>query len=565
MRQLILNAARRTCVSTARGRMLSTESNKDKLVVFDTTLRDGEQSPGVTLQTDQKLVIARALSRLGVTVCEAGFPIASLGDFEAVQRIAREIGPLTAGRVDGKEMIICGLARCKEEDIDRCFEAIHEAPRHRIHTFLATSDIHLEHKLNISRAQCLEQIHNMVSRAASHCSDIEFSPEDAGRSDHAFLVQALEVAIEAGASTLNIPDTVGFNLPGMYGKRIRDLIKDTKGSGDVIWSTHCHDDLGLATANTLSGIEHGCRQVEVTINGLGERAGNTALEEVVMAISVHPSMFPVTHDIDTTQLTPVSHTVATLSGMAVQRNKAIVGGNAFAHESGIHQDGVLKHQETYEIMRPDTVGLTNHDNLVLGKLSGRHAFKKKVESLGYEIDDKETLATSFTKFKKVADSKNVIHDGDLHAIMRDVLYKPESDSQFSLDGLTVVSGSAANTCTATVAIKTPEGEIQVGASVSNNGPVDSMFAAIDGVVGLNVEIEDYRTEAVTEGKDSLGEVTVLIREANSTDLFSGTGIDVDVLKASAIAYVNALNSMKSFKDAESDNRAPMKKEKEGLL
>ncbi|KAJ2907675.1 2-isopropylmalate synthase (Alpha-isopropylmalate synthase) (Alpha-IPM synthetase), partial [Coemansia aciculifera] len=358
----------------------------DKLIIFDTTLRDGEQSPGVTLNTEEKLEIARQLSRLGVDVLEAGFPVASPGDFNAVQRIAREVGPLMEGRTGAgrvnQEMVICGLARSVKADIQTAFDAVKDAPRHRIHVFLATSDIHLEFKLKISRAQCIERITDTVSFAKSLCKDIEFSPEDAGRSDRAFLCEALAAAINAGATTLNIPDTVGYNTPSEYGDLIKHLKENTPGADGVIFSTHCHNDLGLATANTLAGVSNGARQVEVTINGIGERAGNTSLEEVVMNVHTHPLSYPVHHTINTRLFFSTSRMVEDLSGMAVQANKAIVGRNAFLHESGIHQDGVLKNKQTYEIIRPEDVGVTT-GNLALGKHSGRHAFKTKLDDLGY--------------------------------------------------------------------------------------------------------------------------------------------------------------------------------------
>ncbi len=340
----------------------------DTVLIFDTTLRDGEQSPGATLNVEEKLEIARQLSRLGVDICEAGFPIASPGDFEAVRRIAEEVGPLTEGRKDGQPMVIAGLARANREDISRAYDAVKPAPRHRIHTFLATSDIHLKHKLRIDREECVDQVIKAVSFARSLCEDVEFSPEDAGRSDPDFLVQVLGEAIKAGATTLNIPDTVGYTTPDEFGHLIEYLIKHTPGADRVVWSVHCHNDLGLATANTLAGIKAGARQAEVTLNGIGERAGNTALEEVVMALTTRPQSFNLQTNIDTTQIARTSHMVSTYTGMVIQPNKAIVGANAFAHEAGIHQDGMLKHHQTYEIMRPETVGL-NTSKLVLGKHS----------------------------------------------------------------------------------------------------------------------------------------------------------------------------------------------------
>ncbi|HHI68528.1 MAG TPA: 2-isopropylmalate synthase, partial [Planctomycetes bacterium] len=362
---------------------------KERLIVFDTTLRDGEQSPGATLNLEEKLEIARQLSRLGVDVCEAGFPIASPGDFEAVQRVAREVGPLVENRKSGEPMTIAGLARARREDIQRAYDAVSPAPRHRIHTFLATSDIHLKHKLRIDREECVRRVKEAVSFARSLCDDVEFSPEDAGRSDREFLTVVLGEAIAAGATTLNIPDTVGYTTPEEYGALIAYLIANTPGAEKVTWSTHCHNDLGLATANTLAGVRNGARQVEVTINGIGERAGNTSLEEVVMAVATRPGEFQVVTGIDTTQITRTSRMVSAYTGIPVQPNKAVVGANAFAHEAGIHQDGMLKHHSTYEIMRPETVGLAS-SALVLGKHSGRHAFKVRLEELGYgDLSDED--------------------------------------------------------------------------------------------------------------------------------------------------------------------------------
>jgi len=548
-------AAQHAAVASRRGLSTAGAADaKDTLIVFDTTLRDGEQSPGVTLQAEQKLLIARQLSRLGVTVCEAGFPIASEGDYLSVHQIATEVGPITEGRKSGEPMVICGLARAVEGDIERCANAIRPAPRHRIHTFLATSDIHLEYKLNMTRAECLEQIDKMVRFAKSCCQDIEFSPEDAGRSDVEFLVDALGVAIEAGATTLNIPDTVGYNTPEMYGDRIKALIERTTGAADVVWSTHCHNDLGLATANTLAGITAGARQIEVTINGVGERAGNTALEEVVMAINVHPGAYNVDcQAIDTTMLTTISNTVASLTGMSVQRNKAIVGANAFSHESGIHQDGVLKHQETYEIMRPETVGLHGHDGMVLGKLSGRHAFKTRMASLGYPLEGDE-LKNTFKRFKQVADTKADITDGDLHAIYRDVIRADAIVEYWKLVSVNVVTGSAGQaTCTATVSMDTPAGDNVVYASVSS-GPVDAIYKAIDHIMDLPAgSLEDYRIDSVGGGSDALGEVSVLV-SSETEGVFSGSGADGDVLRASAIAYVNAQNSLYAVTTGKAENK-----------
>ncbi|KAJ2005879.1 2-isopropylmalate synthase (Alpha-isopropylmalate synthase) (Alpha-IPM synthetase) [Coemansia thaxteri] len=560
----------------------------DKLIIFDTTLRDGEQSPGVTLNTEEKIEIARQLSRLGVDVLEAGFPIASPGDFNAVQRIAREVGPLMEGRTGegrvNQEMVICGLARSTKNDIQTAYDAVKEAPQHRIHVFLATSDIHLEFKLKISREQCKERIAEMVGFAKSLCQDIEFSPEDAGRSDRAFLCEALAVAIRAGATTLNIPDTVGYNTPQEYGDLIRHLKANTAGAESVVFSTHCHDDLGLATANTLAGISGGARQVEVTINGIGERAGNTSLEEVVMNIHTHPSAYPVHHTINTRLFFSTSRMVEDLSGMVVQANKAIVGRNAFLHESGIHQDGVLKNKQTYEIIRPEDVGVTT-GNLALGKHSGRHAFKTKLEDLGYggAALSETQFQMAFTRFKDLADSKKSgVTDGDMHALVADVRssslvagVEPAADEpeaagagevaavqRFALRGLQVITGVGI-TPTATVTLHDAvSGAEATDVALANNGPIEATFSAIQRIVGINIELLSFSVAATSEGQDTLGKASVRISRVQASPdaaatggeaKFSGLASDVDIITASARAYIAAVNRMVSHDEA--DNRA----------
>ncbi|KAI9285331.1 hypothetical protein BC943DRAFT_324049 [Umbelopsis sp. AD052] len=394
-----------------------TEAQQEKLIVFDTTLRDGEQSPGCSLNLEEKVAVAKQLSLLGVDVLEAGFPICSIGDFEAVKRIATEVAPSMEGREKiGKPMIIAGLARAVPADIKRCAEALEPAPLKRIHIVLATSDIHLEHKIKISREECVKRAVESIQLAKTLCDDIEFSPEDAGRSDEEFLSFILGKCIEAGATTINVPDTVGYNTPEEYGRRVKYLIDRTPGSDKVTWSTHCHNDLGLATANTLAGIQNGARQIEVTINGIGERAGNTALEETVMAIHTHPTYYPVFHTINKKQLCSSSRLVSSLTGSAVQANKAIVGRNAFLHESGIHQDGVLKNKSTYEIITPDTVGATEV-SLILGKHSGRNAFRQRCKELGFASISDQTLQKAFTDFKALCDREKSVNDSDILAIL----------------------------------------------------------------------------------------------------------------------------------------------------
>lgn len=524
---------------------------KDKLVIFDTTLRDGEQSPGATLNIEEKLEIARQLSRLGVDICEAGFPIASPGDFEAVRRIAEEVGSLTEGRKDGRPMVIAGLARANQQDIDRAYEAVKAAPRHRIHTFLATSDIHLKHKLKIDREECIEQVIKAVSYARSLCHDVEFSPEDAGRSDPEFLTVVLAEAIKAGATTLNIPDTVGYTTPEEFGWLIKYLIENTSGSEKVIWSTHCHNDLGLATANTLAGVQNGARQVEVTINGIGERAGNTSLEEVVMAIHTRPQNFPVEVEMDTTQIIRTSRMVSAYTGMPVQPNKAIVGANAFAHEAGIHQDGMLKHHTTYEIMRPETVGL-GASSLVLGKHSGRHAFRTRLETMGYDNLSEEELNQAFKRFKRIADKKKVVTDADIEAIITDEFYQPKEI--WKLNYIQVSCGDQLK-ATATVSLTDPNGAELVDAAIGT-GPVDAVYKAINRIVEVPNTLTEFVVQAVTEGIDAIGEVTIRIQPENGhgyttnpqtgaqvVRTYSGHGASTDIIVASARAYMSALNKM----------------------
>jgi 2-isopropylmalate synthase len=384
----------------------------DYVRIFDTTLRDGEQSAGAALSPEQKLDIARGLSRLGVDIIEAGFPASSPADREVVARIAAEVGNERAdGRPSGEPPWICGLARCNKQDIDTAWSSLKAARHPFIHTFLATSDIHMQHKLRMSRTEVVARVRDMVGYARSLCADVEFSPEDAGRSEPAFLYSVLETAIEAGATTINVPDTVGYNMPEEYGGLIAGIVGNVRGIERVVISTHCHNDLGLATANALAGVRAGARQVEATVNGIGERAGNTALEEVVMALHTRHALYGFTTGIDTRQLTPMSRLVSACTGMVVQPNKAVVGANAFAHESGIHQDGMLKNEETYEIMRPDTVG-AGKSRLVLGRQSGRHAFRARLAELGYALDD-ASLVRAFERFKDMAAGKRHIEDDDL--------------------------------------------------------------------------------------------------------------------------------------------------------
>lgn len=524
----------------------------DYVRIFDTTLRDGEQSPGATMTSEEKVEVARALARLGVDVIEAGFPAASPDDLRAVKAIAEGVGqaPAPGGPSDAPP-IVCGLARAHTGDIDKAHEAVAAAARPRIHTFLATSPIHREHKLRMSKAEVVARVREMVAYARERCDDVEFSPEDAGRTEADFLYEVLEAAIESGATTLNIPDTVGYTTPQEFGARIAGIKAHVRGIEGAIISVHCHNDLGLATANTLAAIANGARQAETTVNGIGERAGNTAVEEVVMALRVRKDLYDLRTGIDTRQIARVSKLVSTVTGMAVQPNKAIVGRNAFAHESGIHQDGMLKHNETYEIMRPETVGVAQ-TMLVLGKHSGRHAFGVRLGELGYDLDG-EDLAKTFRRFKDLADQKKYVTDADIVALVADEMCQPEE--LYALEGLQVACGTM-GLPTATVRLRGPDGKEHIRAEVGT-GPVDAAYKAIDAIVRADGRLLTYSVHAVTEGIDALGEVNVRIdaeggaggarlnpqHHQESGRVFHGHGADTDIIVASAKAYLAALNRL----------------------
>jgi 2-isopropylmalate synthase len=519
--------------------------------IFDTTLRDGEQSPGATMTSAENLEVARSLARMGVDIIEAGFPAASPDDLEAVRRIAVEVGRPAEGEPGAKVPVIAGLARANKTDIDKVWEAVKEAEKPRIHTFLATSSIHMKHNLKMDPEEVIQRVAETVSYARSLCEDVEFSPEDASRSDPEFLYVVLGEAIKAGATTLNIPDTVGYTTPDEFYALIDGIIKNTPGMHEGITiSVHCHDDLGLATANTLAGIRAGARQAEVTINGIGERAGNTSLEEVVMTLKTRHPIFGFETGIDTRQLSRISRLVSNYTGMVVQPNKAIVGSNAFAHEAGIHQDGMLKHQTTYEIMRPEDVGV-NQTKLVLGKHSGRHALRNRLAEMGHSLDEVE-LDKAFTRFKELADRKKVIVDADLEALIADEFYRPLD--VYILDGMQVTCGTFGMP-TATVRLKGPDGKIHVHASMGS-GPVDAAYKAIDSIVKAENTLLEFNIHAITEGIDALGEVTVRIqpkdddrttmdaqKEIPHTRVFGGHGADTDIIVASAKAYLTALNKL----------------------
>ncbi len=519
--------------------------------IFDTTLRDGEQSPGATMTSAEKLEVAHHLARLGVDIIEAGFPAASPDDLEAVRRIAVEVGqPAPGADKEARVPIIAGLARANKSDIDKAWLAIQSAQKPRIHTFLATSEIHMKHKLKMDPEEVVQRVSEMVAYAKTLCADVEFSPEDAGRSDPEFLYVVLSEAIKSGATTLNIPDTVGYTTPDEYFKLIDGIIKNTPGMHDGITvSVHCHDDLGMATANTLAGIRAGARQAEVTMNGIGERAGNTSLEEVVMALKTRKPIFNLETGIVTQQLSRMSKIVSNYTGMAVQPNKAIVGANAFAHEAGIHQDGMLKHQTTYEIMRPEDVGV-NQTKLVLGKHSGRHALRNRLAEMGHSLDDVE-LDKAFARFKELADRKKTITDIDLEAMVADEFYRPRD--VYLLSGLQVACGTMGMP-TATVRLRGPDGVIHTVASIGT-GPVDATYKAIDSIVNVPCTLLEFNVHAITAGIDALGEVTVRIQsdkgsitmdaqsEVEYSRVYGGHGADMDIIVASAKAYINALNKL----------------------
>src|SRR5687768_6088601 len=505
----------------------------DTVRIFDTTLRDGEQSPGATLTRPEKVEIARHLEDMGVDIIEAGFPIASDGDFESVRAIAAEI----------TRSVVCGLARSTPKDVARAGEAIRHAKNGRIHIFCATSKIHREHKLKKGREEIIRSSTESLKQALEYTKDIEFSPEDASRTELEFLEEIVQAAIEAGATTITMPDTVGYATPKSYADIFahirRKLNTDARG---VILSAHCHDDLGLAVANSLSAVENGAKQIECTINGIGERAGNAALEEIVMALRTRADHYRIGTRIDATKLFPTSRMVSTLTGLVVQRNKAIVGENAFAHESGIHQDGMLKYRETYEIMDPTTVGIPK-TSLVLGKHSGRHAFKDRAAQLGYTLTD-EQLEAAFAKFKTLADKKKEVFDEDIEALVDEQLNI--AHGLFELAGLQVVSGS--NTVpTATVTLKDQHGDNLIDAS-TGDGPVDAIYSAIQRLTGITVKLMDYRIRAVTKGKEALGEVQIELEHSGRK--IRGRGLSTDILEASALAYLAAINRLRSMDNRE---------------
>ena len=517
---------------------------EDRIIkIFDTTLRDGEQSPGCSMNITEKLELAQALVELGVDIIEAGFPIASPGDFEAVREIARTV----------RGSVICGLARCNEQDIDRAWEALEAAEQARIHVFLATSAIHREFKLKMDKAEIIRRAVAGVQRAASYCPDIEFSPEDAARTEVDFLCEVVTAAIDAGATTVNIPDTVGYATPAHMGNVIRTLRERVPNINRAVISIHCHNDLGLAVANSLAAVEHGAGQIECTINGIGERAGNCSLEEVVMALRTRHDYYHATTRINTRRLVPTSRLLSTVTGMHVQRNKAIVGRNAFAHEAGIHQDGMLKERSTYEIMRPEDVGLAKTD-LVLGKHSGRAALADKAKALGYQLSG-EQLQTVFDEFKQLADKKKELYDADLVALIeQQVREVPEA---WTIDSYRLLTLSKS---VPSVRLTLRRGEEVVTRDVNaGDGPFDALFWAIEQITGINVICRDFRVHSVSVGKDAQGEVTVEVEHKGQ--LYRGRGVSTDSIEASAKAFLNAINRIMATLGAPTERISPFEAEK----
>jgi 2-isopropylmalate synthase len=508
-------------------------TSQGKIIIFDTTLRDGEQSPGASMDVHEKVLVAKQLEALGVDKIEAGFPISSPGDFDAVQAVAGEI----------RKSMIVGLSRAKEQDIQAAWNAVKEARKPGLHTFIGTSDIHLKYQLNMSKQEVLKSVEESVKLCRSLCRDVEFSAMDATRTDWNYLVDIYTTAIAAGANTINVPDTVGYTNPGEFFSLITHLKKKVKNINDAVISVHCHNDLGMATANSVSAVTAGARQIECTINGIGERAGNTSLEEVVMIFNVRKDLYKLSTNIDTTHLYPASRLVSHITGIPVQPNKAIVGANAFAHESGIHQDGYLKERSTYEIMTPEAIGY-GKTNLVLGKHSGRHALSKRLESLGYRLSE-DDVSKVFKRFKEISDKKKEIFDADIEAIVIEEIYRVPD--KYELKHVNVASGTV-STPSATVVL-TVEGE-EVKESQFGNGPVDALYKTIIHMTGFDAELKRFSVSSITGGTDAQGEVTVELMDRDVVSV--GQGSDPDILVASAKALVNAMNRMEFLKNKKSN-------------
>jgi len=506
-------------------------SNADRVMIFDTTLRDGEQAPGCSMTQPEKLRVAKALADLGVDVIEAGFPAASPGDWESVHSVAREVeGP-----------IICGLARCTRDDIEKAARALRPAPKHRIHVFLATSAIHRQYKLNMAKEEIIRSAVEGVKIAREHCEDVEFSPEDASRTELEFLAQVVEAVIDAGATTVNIPDTVGYTVPHEFAELFRYLRKNVRNIDRARLSVHCHDDLGMAVANSLMAVVAGARQIECTINGIGERAGNCSLEEVVMALRTRETFFNARTNIQSQKLYPASRLVSSITGMPIPRNKAIVGENAFAHESGIHQHGMLKHASTYEIMRPQDVGLSR-SALVLGKHSGRHALRERIKELGFDIDDAE-FARVFEEFKALADKKKELFDGDIEALV--LKAEGQDHGPWSLESLSTISGL--QSATAIVSLQHQDGR-RIERSSSGDGPVDAAFKAIEEITGINPSLQKFELRSLSEGEDAQGEAIVYVNFQDRS--YRGSSATTDIVESATRAFLEVINRIELSQKAQ---------------
>src|SRR5437667_5145148 len=522
-------------MSDMESEVAGTRQDEGRVRIFDTTLRDGEQSPGISLNVQEKLEIAHQLGRLGVDIIEAGFPITSPGDFEAVQAIAREVhGP-----------VICGLARTSFQDIDAAWKAIKDSERPRIHTFIATSSIRIERKLQTTRDDVKGQARAAVAHAREYTEDVEFSPEDGSRSDVEFMAEVIQIAIDEGATTINVPDTVGYTMPHEYQAMFEELYRLVPDLRNVVVSVHCHNDLGLAVANSFAGLQAGCRQVECAVNGIGERAGNASLEEIVMLLHTRESSVGLWTGANTREIARTSRLVSRLTGYTVQPNKAIVGRNAFAHEAGIHQDGVLKERTTYEIMDATTVGLESNE-LVLGKHSGRHALRQALEDLGFTVDG-QALNQAFKRFKEIADKKKQVSAMDLEAIVSDEMQR--APAAFELESFDI-EASNVRAPLARVAVRMPDGTIGEG-SFTGDGPIDAFFSAINAATNHEARLKEYHVSAVTGGRDALGEVTVLLELDG--DLASGQGVSTDILEASGRAYLRALSNAVAARARKADS------------
>ena len=515
-----------------------TDTPDDFVRIFDTTLRDGEQAPGCSMTLKEKLRVARALDQLRVDIIEAGFAAASPGDAEAVRAVAESV----------EHAAVASLARCNPEDIDKAWAALEQARNPRIHVFVATSEIHRTHKLNMAREEILKTAVGAIEMARERCADIEFSPEDASRTEPEFLTEIVTAAIEAGATTINIPDTVGYTVPQEFEALFRHLRASVKNIDQAILSVHCHDDLGMAVANSLAAVVGGARQVECTINGIGERAGNCSLEEIVMALDTRSQWFDIGTRVDTTRLYPTARLVSSITGMPIPRNKAIVGDNAFAHEAGIHQHGMLKHASTYEIMQPERVGISR-SNLVLGKHSGRHAFRERIEELGFDVDD-FALNAAFGRFKELADKKKDIYDSDIEALLMNE--DGGTEGPWQMQSLTVTSSSAAHS-TATVAMQFRDENLVIEAAVGS-GPVEAACTAIERITGIELALQHYDVRGVSIGEDAQGEVTITVGFKNAT--YRGHGISTDIVEASARAWLEVTNRILRRRERGLDDGAP---------